>query len=351
LRWILILDQLSILVLFGNVSVEFYKGLGDSNLLGQIGRIEKAAATRDDLYVHAGPTNLSNGFTPDTSIKTLNSFRISLGALTTSITPYDQIGATFQRIGTSSTINVGINNKNPLLNLSVLGTSGIGIAHTSEAKYQHTILRPIDSNNNLVGKLNGGQQRMLFPNGGVPARIEISTPNNTSGGSVLMVLNTNNLVGTNFRKEAFNIISTLQSDEDDASIVATFVASGRVGIGTNFPTHTGLTIQEQLTVKNLVQETDAVTKTLVTDNSGLVKHAVAAPVPLGGVIMWSGSTAPTGWALCDGRTVNGYKTRNLKGRFVVGYDNGVADYNNPGNLSTKGTTTSDFGGSKRSSAY
>ena len=150
----------------------------------------------------------------------------------------------------------------------------------------------------MVGKLNGGQQRMLFPNGGVPARIEISTPNNTSGGSVLMVLNTNNLVGTNFRKEAFNIISTLQSDEDDASIVATFVASGRVGIGTNFPTHTGLTIQEQLTVKNLVQETDAVTKTLVTDNSGLVKHAVAAPVPLGGVIMWSGSTAPTGWALC-----------------------------------------------------
>ena len=137
MRWILILDQLSILVLFGNASVEFYKGVGDSNLLGQIGRIEKAAATRDDLYVHAGPTNLSNGFRPDTSIKTPNSFRISLGALTTSITPYDQIGATFQRIGTSSTINVGINNKNPLLNLSVLGTSGIGIAHTSEAKNQH----------------------------------------------------------------------------------------------------------------------------------------------------------------------------------------------------------------------
>ena len=62
--------------------------------------------------------------------------------------------------------------------------------------------------------------------------------------------------------------------------------------------------------------------------------------------MWSGSTAPTGWALCDGRTVNGYKTPNLKGRFVVGYDNGVADYNNPGNLSTKGTSSSDLGGSE-----
>ena len=50
--------------------------------------------------------------------------------------------------------------------------------------------------------------------------------------------------------------------------------------------------------------------------------------------------------MCDGRTVNGYKTPNLKGRFVVGYDNGVADYNNPGNLSAKGTGSSDVGGEK-----
>ena len=218
-------------------SVEFYKGIGENNLLGQIGRIEKAAATRDDLYVHAGPTNSSSGFAPDTTDKTAHSFRISLGNLTTSITPFDQIGATFQRIGTSSTINAGINNKNPLLNLSVLGTTGIGITHTSQAKNEHSILKPIDGNNNFVSKLDGGQNRKLFPNGGIPAGIEISTPNTTNGGSVLMVLNTNNLDGTNVRKEAFNIISTLQSDEDDANLVATFQASGRVGIGTNLPLH------------------------------------------------------------------------------------------------------------------
>ena len=62
--------------------------------------------------------------------------------------------------------------------------------------------------------------------------------------------------------------------------------------------------------------------------------------------MWSGSTAPTGWALCTGGTVNGYKTPNLKGRFVVGYDNGDANYNNPGDLSTKGTGSSNVGGAK-----
>ena len=36
-------------------------------------------------------------------------------------------------------------------------------------------------------------------------------------------------------------------------------------------------------------------------------------VPIGGIIMWTGSTAPTNWALCDGN--NG--TPDLRGRFVL----------------------------------
>ena len=99
---------------------------------------------------------------------------------------------------------------------------------------------------------------------------------------------------------------------------------GNVGIGVLVPT-------KKLDVNGWVKST------------GFIGYGTT---PIGGIIMWSGSTAPTGWALCDGRTVNGYKTPNLKGRFVVGYDNGVADYNNPGNLSTKGTSSSDLGGSE-----
>lgn len=51
-------------------------------------------------------------------------------------------------------------------------------------------------------------------------------------------------------------------------------------------------------------------------------------VPTGGIIMWSGSvsTIPTGWGLCDGQ--NGRP--NLKGKFVVGYDSSVTDYNGVG---------------------
>ena len=41
-------------------------------------------------------------------------------------------------------------------------------------------------------------------------------------------------------------------------------------------------------------------------------------IPLGGIIMWSGSTVPDGWALCDGSTSNGRVTPNLRDRFIVG---------------------------------
>jgi microcystin-dependent protein len=51
-------------------------------------------------------------------------------------------------------------------------------------------------------------------------------------------------------------------------------------------------------------------------------------IPVGGIIMWSGSAdaIPEGWALCDGQ--NG--TPNLSGKFVVGYDPSDADYNSVG---------------------
>ena len=40
-------------------------------------------------------------------------------------------------------------------------------------------------------------------------------------------------------------------------------------------------------------------------------------IPVGGIIMWTGTTIPTGWALCNG--ANG--TPNLTNRFIVGASN------------------------------
>jgi microcystin-dependent protein len=52
-----------------------------------------------------------------------------------------------------------------------------------------------------------------------------------------------------------------------------------------------------------------------------VPYAISAGsggIPMGGIIMWSGSVVPTGWALCDGQ--NG--TPDLRNRFVVGAGTG-----------------------------
>lgn len=51
--------------------------------------------------------------------------------------------------------------------------------------------------------------------------------------------------------------------------------------------------------------------------------------PIGCIILWSGAVnnIPEGWALCNGQTVEGQKTPNLSGRFVVGYNANDGDYN------------------------
>ena len=54
--------------------------------------------------------------------------------------------------------------------------------------------------------------------------------------------------------------------------------------------------------------------------------SAATNIPLGGIIMWYGASnaIPSGWSLCDGTTVNGYATPNLRDRFVIGAGNSYA---------------------------
>lgn len=51
----------------------------------------------------------------------------------------------------------------------------------------------------------------------------------------------------------------------------------------------------------------------------------AGVVPIGGIIMWSGAwnNIPAGWALCDGQDGR----PDLRGRFIVGYHEGITEYN------------------------
>lgn len=81
------------------------------------------------------------------------------------------------------------------------------------------------------------------------------------------------------------------------------------------------------------------TNTYVPISNGTTTgKALYNPVPVGGIIMWSGAVAniPAGWALCNGQVVNGNTTPNLLDRFIIGA--GSATYN-PGSTGGSSTTT------------
>ena len=46
-------------------------------------------------------------------------------------------------------------------------------------------------------------------------------------------------------------------------------------------------------------------------------------LPVGGIVAWTGATPPLGWTLCDGSIVNGVKTPDLRGRFILGTGQGT----------------------------
>ncbi len=92
------------------------------------------------------------------------------------------------------------------------------------------------------------------------------------------------------------------------------VASGGAGI------HGDVVVNNNLEVKGATTLDGAVH---VKGNLDVVAPSTIAgfgTIPIGGIIMWSGSVAsiPDGWALCDGGTHNSHATPNLRDRFIVG---------------------------------
>ena len=57
-----------------------------------------------------------------------------------------------------------------------------------------------------------------------------------------------------------------------------------------------------------------------SNQDAATKSYVDTSIPVGGIIMWSGTTGtslPSNWRLCDGSTYNGITTPDLRGRFVL----------------------------------
>ena len=86
---------------------------------------------------------------------------------------------------------------------------------------------------------------------------------------------------------------------------------------------------------NPTNNQDAATKSYV-DNS----------IPIGGIIMWSGTIAsiPVNWRLCNGGTFNGRTTPDLTNKFIVGVSTDIGG--TPYTTITGTTTYTQTGGSK-----
>jgi len=94
---------------------------------------------------------------------------------------------------------------------------------------------------------------------------------------------------------------------------------GSLGIGTSAPSVT-LDVSGAAKIRGTLdltsqKITNVASPTTTTDVA--TKSYVDVAMPIGGIIMWSGSTPPTNWGLCDGSTYGGVVSPDLRGRFVL----------------------------------
>ena len=104
---------------------------------------------------------------------------------------------------------------------------------------------------------------------------------------------------------------------DDLNIDGKGTFSGDISGSGELYVSESATISGSLTVNSIADASSASNYNfLVQENNSLVKQVNAAPIPQGGIIMWSGtiSNIPSGWSLCNGS--NG--TPDLRNKFVVG---------------------------------
>jgi autotransporter-associated beta strand protein len=105
---------------------------------------------------------------------------------------------------------------------------------------------------------------------------------------------------------AGNLVNS--SNQSVLSVVGT-----RVGINNPLPT-SALDVAGSVRVTNVIGSGTASVGGTFTAQ----RFEGRGIVPVGGIIVWSGTTPPGGWALCDGRVAQGRRTPDLRGRFVLG---------------------------------
>ena len=148
--------------------------------------------------------------------------------------------------------------------------------------------------------------RLLSPPYALLARTAVNAKYlaNVAGGQIVSVLGTNVGINKAAPTSALDVNGTLTA-------TALSVSGGATVSGTVAAT----------TVSATTVSGTAVSGTTITATGGFVGPGT---VPVGTIVMWSGATVPTGWALCNGQSVSGQQTPDLRGRFVLGSGSGTS---------------------------
>ena len=244
-----------------------------NKLLGYVGRFDN---TNSDIYINS---------------QTGGSIRLTVGS---------------SDKATVTSNGIGVGTLSPNHPLTVVGVTAIGSDTTPTTQ-------------TLFSANTGQITTALLPAGSVTTGLVVESPKTTTGGHIIIGINTNTA-----QDETFSVVGGTAGVYN--SNLLTVRADAKVGIGNRNPTQaltvTGnisgsgdLIINGKVEIGEVPTALSYSNKTL-TIEGGEVRQAAAAPIPIGGIIMWSGliSNIPIGWSLCNG--TNG--TPNLQDRFIVG---------------------------------
>ena len=100
--------------------------------------------------------------------------------------------------------------------------------------------------------------------------------------------------------------------------------TGDLDVDVNLNVDGAAVIDGEVTLHTLPTASASDFQYIVRNSSNkIAQQNIAAPIPVGGIIMWSGNmnAIPSGFAICDGAVHNSVQTPDLRNKFIVGANN------------------------------
>lgn len=210
--------------------------------------------------------------------------------------------------------NVGVGLSSPLVEFHIKGNgtmfrleAGVG-----ENAFMEFYANGPSSRSGYLGYITNGGPHLSIANARTNGDIDFTTT-----GTGELTTNKSMTIG-----DDLTVTDQLQVNNDITvtdNITSASLTTTNATVTNSMTISNDLTVTDVLTVNNDVAVTDHVTAARVTTTgnisaSGSIQESGNDLLPAGVIVMWSGTTAPAGWALCNGSG----GTPDLRNRFVVG---------------------------------